>query len=312
MLFRSHTLQALKKWCYDHVSRDYQPTEHSYDAYLTLARYYLDDFLPRTTDINSQLIEDATRYGFDHFLSSLRCDKALLNNTNAYQMTPLHIAASLGHEHTVHALLTHGASPLARNAQEELPIHRALLTPIDSDAEQIKKRTRIFHALLEKAPDVLESTNNSGDTVFHLMASQGFSNLLQAVVPDTYHHNHQLHYPIHIAILNNQINAAKTLLSQEKVKSELGPHDQNALHYATRYGIKTMVEACIKAMPDALDAKDQSGKTPLILAAEAENHDAIECLLTHGANKDCVDNYHKTFQDYIDEKSNPTYRGGKR
>ena len=147
-------LNALKTWCHQHLSRDIHYTgEASYSRYVELARAFLDRFIPSTqvnsTEIKADLdnltpIQYAAYRGFDRFIeSSTPISEVQLNQGNASDMTPLHLAAQGGHVHTVAVLLAKGADLTKKNKLAELPIHAALAIPL-SHSEQLKKNKAII------------------------------------------------------------------------------------------------------------------------------------------------------------------------
>ena len=299
-------LNALKTWCHQHLSRDIHYTgEASYSRYVELARAFLDRFIPSTqvnsTEIKADLdnltpIQYAAYRGFDRFIeSSTPISEVQLNQGNASDMTPLHLAAQGGHVHTVAVLLAKGADLTKKNKLAELPIHAALAIPL-SHSEQLKKnKAIIFRKLWQSNPSTLAYKNYEGDTVLHSMAYHGYDQLIHDVL-DSYPEgafmfNNYGHYPIHAAILNNQITCAKSLLSIPNVATLADSKYRVALHYAALYGSKEIMELCCEVTDD-LNICDTEGKTALILANEADNHDAQEVLAAHGIHLPLAVNVH--------------------
>ena len=288
----------LSQWCLEHISQDlvYRgPIEEEYSYYQALAEHYLDGFLahvpsnleePLSLFSGLNAIQYAAYRGYSQFITSLPTTCSLDRST-ASGMTGLHLAAASGYYHTVQALLALGASPFIINAQGQLPLHSALLVPVLHDDGLMERKADIFRALLAVDPHTITAQDESGDTVCHLLAAFGFDGLLSEVMArhgqDACHKNNQSHYPIHIAILNNQVGAAQVLLSLEAVATLADAEGRVALHYAAKYGTKGMVLLCCSATPD-INVQDGARKTPLLVAVEVNNREAIQVLLEQDAD----------------------------
>lgn len=288
----------LSQWCLEHISQDlvYRgPVEEEYSYYQALAKHYLDDFLahvpsnleePLALFSGLNAIQYAGYRGYSQFIAALPTTCSL-DTSGASGMTGLHLAAASGHYHTVQVLLALGASPLKTNAQGQLPLHSALLVPVLHDDGLMDRKSAIFRALLAVDPETITVQDVSGDTVCHLLAAFGFDKLLSEVmarnVKDACHKSNQSQYPIHIAILNNQLGAAEVLLGLKEVALLADAEGRVALHYAAKYGTKPMVALCCKATPD-INVQDGAHKTPLLVAVEANNREAIHLLLEQGAD----------------------------
>jgi ankyrin repeat protein len=297
------SLKIIEAWCHAHVSMDvlfHGNLSEKYSQYLGLARHYLDEFLAHIPlnfseaplFNNMSLIQYAAYQGYDHYINSLTVQKDFYNEGNMAGMTPLHLAALEGNAHTIEVLLNKGANPLKANSSDQLPIYSALVVPMLYEEDLIKKKERVFRILKIQAPETIMHTDKSGDTVFQLMAVNGFTILMAEVLKEdtqlAFYKNNFTHYPIHTAILNQQIDICRLLLVIPKVASLADVDKRVALHYAARYGTKDMVELCCKASTD-LNIRDSYNKTPLILAAEAQNMNGIHVLIDHGADAALTD-----------------------
>lgn len=289
---------VLEYWCTNHVSSDLPyggtPAE-KYAQEMDLVKHYLDVFLPNVPkDLskhvagldNQTALQYAASLGYDHFIHDTPCTQTLLDEPDTRGMTPLHVAATKGYVHTLTVLLAKGANPRTLNFQAEHPIHQALFVPMLHDEAFIPKKQKILHRLITQAPDTMAHKDNRGDTIFHLMAAQGWtsfmSQLLETHPEGAFYQNNHSHYPIHTAILNNACDVAKTLLAIDKVPLLTDAKQQTPLHYAARYGSKDMVQCCSRFTPD-VHCEDNEGKTPLELATDANNTEALQILLERGA-----------------------------
>ncbi len=307
-------LHVLQQWCHEHISQDinYQGTaQEKYTWYMALATHYNDYFLAKLPENPEQIDENilafknmnavqyAADHGYDRYIMGLtRLPNDVLNKPNSAGMTPLHLAAVNGHVHTLRALIAQGANPNKTNKQSQLPIHSALIIAARYTSTLIENKEAIFRELDTLTPDLMARKDNSGDTVLHLMAcaamgSHVFSALCAELLSRDAHPqqyaNHQTHYPIHTAILNNKIAIIESLLKVDGVARLTDAEGKVALHYAAQYDApQTVLEQCIAATPD-INCRDRSRRTPLMVAAEAKNISAMDALIKHGADATMTD-----------------------
>lgn len=298
-------LNTLKAWYKEHISQDidYEGSEQEqYALYYTGAAHYLDNFLahrPSNSGENASFfgnqstIHYAAQQGYDRYISAQPViAESIINEGDAYKMTPLHKAAIQGHEFTVRALLSKGASVHLANAQDQLAIHAALFVPMLHDVQLVQRKERIFFSLLPLTPESLTMQDKDGNTLLHLLTTQSFDNLIAQLIQNhselAFIKNHASLYPIHTAILNSQAKAVDLLLSINGV-AELGDTQKClALHYAARYGTAAMVRSCCDAAADS-NSRDALGRTPLLWAASAGNNEVFNALIKNGADTSLVD-----------------------
>ena len=300
----ANQLQRLKTWWQTEVSRDItfngSPVEQ-YKHFLSEAKRYLNVFLANKF-AHMNAIQYAALHGYDHYLSKLNEEPDPFNQPDKDGMTPLHWAAYKGHVHTVQSLLDKGANPKKLNANSQMPLYSALLVPMRHEQKLFELKKTIFNLLLESAPKSVNHQDKGGESVFHLMAGNDhFNDLLKEALKKNSaalsRPNNLKQYPIHTAILNNKINNARMLLeSNASVGMQSDRNNRVALHYAAECSSDEMMSVCIAATND-INVRDTYNKTPLILAAEAGNKDAISALLHHHANPDLVDCDKQTYHD---------------
>ncbi|MFA6302000.1 MAG: ankyrin repeat domain-containing protein [Legionella sp.] len=294
-------LDDLKNWCRSNVSAVLEFTGKPEDVYLKyfeVAKAYLDNFIVWKPEDNTKVlaefedmnaIQRAAYKGYDVFLDSLKLPTAdAFNLENEYGMTPLHLAALKGHLNTIKLLLSKGAQPIYANKSGQFPVYSALVMAISDTPELKKKKCEIFNLLIEKE-DFLSAVDLSGETIMHLMALNGFDNLIKEVLKHrsqlAFNCNHRSRYPIHVAILNKQVNAVKELLQVEGMSEVTDENNRNPLHYAAMYSGLPIIKECIAASKN-IDARDTFARTALLLAAESGNLPAVQELIK---NKACID-----------------------
>lgn len=298
-------LEILEQWVHEKISEDIifiGSSETKYQQYLFLAEYYLDKFLsniPETVDFASKfsgmnIIHYAAYRGYHHFLNTLELPKHYWSEPNQEGLTCLHLAATQGHEHTVSVLLSKGADLEKNNKLGQPPVFTAALMPLKSDPRLIAKKENIIRHLLKHAPGLISHQDNNKDTLFHLLATYGFNQLMQELLEQQSHSeliatpNNTHQYPIHNAILNNHIQIIRMLLKTKHVAALNDANGQVALHYAAAYGTQETVKLCHQAT-DTINVLDNLHRTPIMLAVQNKNKSAIDYLLHHHANVNSLD-----------------------
>ncbi len=278
-------LNRLKAWCYKQVSHDVTYHDHAakvqYDNYMDMAKKHTINVLSKPPE---EAIQYAAIHGYDRYLSKLDLPATAFNNTDKNNMSPLHWAACYGHRHTVDVLLQKGASPRAINNHAHLPICSALFIPTKHTEQLLTNKAAIFKTLLKRHPGSLNHLDEDDNSVLHLLVTHDhFNDLIKKILkkhPDVFLiPNAKKEYPIHTSILNNQIQNTQILLkSNLSFATQANRYNRTALHIAAQCGSSEMLHLCIEHSPD-INIKDSYGKTPLILAAEYENNDAVALLL---------------------------------
>lgn len=318
----SQQVILLEQWCKDNISRDcdYAGTnEERYDKYSDLARDYLDKFLPSMPAEYGQIVDNfnhmntiqyASYCGYDHYLAQLDKDMVtpVINAGNSAGLTPLHLAALRGHFHSVERLLNLGASPKLPNKENQYPLYSALFLPMIYEPELKKKKIAIYELLRSKAPELIIEEDTSGNTVMDLMAANGFESLIADLVEKNhsalFHANNYTRFPIHVAILNHQLDITKELLKAKGMTGVIDSQASTPLHYAVMYTDEPFVAACCDA-GSKLEAQDNRGRTALLLAAEVGSLPLVELLIKRGANPLASDSLGYTLLHYAVLSDNP-------
>lgn len=299
----SKRLELLKDWFQKNISSDFHSSENDedqFEQYKQITEMYLDVILPEIThDIakanpkfnGENLVSFLSFIGFDRVLASLKPEKTFLNTKNLNGLTPLHQAALEGNINTVYVLLSLGADPSILNKRKQYPLFSALILPILHEDELKQNKIKIFN-LLKGNVNQFSNQDDNGDTVLHQMALHGFDTLIKdtlATHPELASiKNKHSHYPIHTAILNDQIESVIPLLQINNGSTLKDSNGWMAIHYAARYANEEMLEECCKFTTNK-DTKDIMGKTPLMLAAELGRLSAVKTLIEHGAQIDLTD-----------------------
>lgn len=226
-------------------------------------------------------------------LETMKLKELVVSNWhNEFRMTMLHLACVYGQIKTFKTLLSLGIKVDTKNSRGQTALHSALTLPIHADEAQKDNKEIMASVLIAHTPALLTVADNDGNCAMHNMALHGFNTLLKEAISTTplliKTANSQTHYPIHIAILNDQIEAATNLLAIAECALLADSKGQNALHYAAQYGSEEMIKLCLESSKDN-NSQDSEEKTALILAVENDRLEAAKLLLAEEVEVDKVD-----------------------
>ncbi|KAH7841992.1 hypothetical protein Vadar_000279 [Vaccinium darrowii] len=133
-------------------------------------------------------------------------------------------------------------------------------------------RSKAYKSTSEKTPESLaflcnftrdhgpEPIDKRGDTVLHLLATNGNKIALQSL--------------LRAGLLSNDL-----LMTKNK-------QGNTALHEAVRFGHKEVAEIMLRTQPELVSLRNNAEETPLYLAAEYGKKEVFEVL--EGFNSDCM------------------------
>lgn len=299
----SKNLGLLKNWFEENISRDqkFMGTEtEQWAQYKAVTESYFEVIEPSiehdidkpTPLLNGQsALSVLVETGLDGVLLKVRPSKDLLNKPNSNGQTSLHQAAMEGWLNTAKVLLSLGANTSAVNKQNQNPLFCTLIMPMDYSEEYKANKIALFELLKTEGNQSLSHQDQAGDTVLHQMAKHDFgqlmSDLLRSKPQLARIRNNAGHYPIHTAVLNEQIENARLLLNVKNTENLADSHGRVALHYAARVGNIEMIKLC--CTKNSINVIDKERKTPLMLAAQLGDLDTVKALIGLGARVDMED-----------------------
>lgn len=179
--------------------------------------------------------------------------------------SPLHVAAQLGHNGMVHALLLHGADRTAPDSEGRTPLHLAArgghLSVVDL---LLAAGTGVDYVNLRCYRD-RDRNDRRGETALDLAAGRGHADVLKSLLG-------------HGAAINAWDAAGLTALHRVAVaggKECCGDGPRS-------------IDVLVDHEAD-LDARNGEGRTPLHFAAEKGRSDTLMALLEHGADENALD-----------------------
>lgn len=92
--------------------------------------------------------------------------------------------------------------------------------------------------------------------------------------------------PLHVAVVQGSVPLAKILISKgANLEAPSEDRGARATHLAANFGELEMLNLLLDAGAD-IEARDQKGQTPLLLAAATNNTEVVKVLLDRGADKE--------------------------
>ena len=222
--------------------------------------------------------------------------------------TPLTLAAMNRHDNVVHALSDYDCEVLAKDKDAYtallhsscergyVGIVMALLTDHKADVNYrihsgdtliilaaICKQEPIVHALLSDSGCLVDAKNQDGYTALHYSCKYGHIDIVKTLVKHKANVNARTdsgNTPLTLATRNKHDSVVHALLSDSQCLVDAkGQDGYTALEYSCRYGLVDITRTLVKHKAD-VNARTDSGDTPLTLAAEHGHDNVVHALLS--------------------------------
>ena len=289
------------------------------DTPLTLAARKQHDTVVHTLLSDSQCLVDAKgqdgynalqyscRYGHVVIAKTLVNNKANVNAKTDSGDTPLTLAARHEHDNVVHALLSDSQCLVDAKGQDgytalhyscrygHVDIAKTLVnnkanvnaktdsgdTPLTLAARH--EHDNVVHALLSDSQCLVDAKGQDGYTALHYSCRYGHVDIARTLV------NHKANVnvktdsgdtPLTLAVRHEHDNVVHALLSDSQCLMDAkGQDGYTALHYSCKQGHVDRVRTLIKHK-SSVNARTDSGDTPLTLAARHEHDNVVHALLS--------------------------------
>eukprot|EP00049_Salpingoeca_infusionum_P014862 m.284501 g.284501 ORF g.284501 m.284501 type:complete len:1109 (-) comp15763_c0_seq1:408-3734(-) len=198
--------------------------------------------------------------------------KSLITLTDKYDLSPMHVAASLGHVAVIDMLKTAGASTHPTDDSELTPLHYAVM----------HGHFKVVKYLL-KDHTLTQDRDEKGQSALHLVCRHGYHDMIPLFLSAGADINakddaHQT--PLVEAAMAGKRRCAFLLLENEAHVSVRDKTGMTALHHAANNGYSSVVELLLERGAD-ISAQDQMGATCLDLAAKKGHIDAVKAIINH-------------------------------
>uniref|UniRef100_A0A8C7M8I1 Ankyrin 1 n=1 Tax=Oncorhynchus kisutch TaxID=8019 RepID=A0A8C7M8I1_ONCKI len=190
-------------------------------------------------------------------------------------LTPLHVAAFMGHLNIVKNLLHRGASPNASNVKVETPLHMA------SRAGHCE--VALF--LLQNTAQV-DAKAKDDQTPLHCAARMGHKELVKLLLEHKANPDSATtagHTPLHIAAREGHTHTSRILLDGAAQQTKMTKKGFTPLHVACKYGKLDVVELLLERGANP-NAAGKNGLTPLHVAVHHNNLEVAKLLVSKGGN----------------------------
>ncbi|XP_035898652.1 uncharacterized protein LOC118506080 [Anopheles stephensi] len=228
--------------------------------------------------------------------------------------TPLMVACATGHFEAAQLLLQHGANGLFQNETNTSPWHcavhggnRAILSlllalnpAVNVNAVTRDKRSALSIAIesdqTEAQIDFLLTTAGVTVQAEHVLHAclQGKRNMLQLFLNRQPAHISAKDFlqrsPLMIAVILNDATTVQYLLDRGADRNAVNLLGMNCLHVAALNNLSGITKVLLAAQVDR-EAEDNFGRTPLVVALEAEHLTIVEQLLHSGASPESAYGY---------------------
>ncbi|XP_053560505.1 ankyrin repeat domain-containing protein 35 isoform X2 [Bombina bombina] len=146
-----------------------------------------------------------------------------------------------------------------------------------------------------------------GQSAFHLAASRGLTDCLNVIICHKVEINAKTDdgcTALHLAASNCHPDCVKLLLQRGAHEDSIDFHSRTPLHCAAASGCVSSILSLCDSEDTILDAVDDDGRTPLMIAAECNHPTVCSLLLDRGAQVNLTDRDKKTALILACEKGN--------
>ncbi|XP_025026148.1 ankyrin-2 isoform X6 [Python bivittatus] len=190
-------------------------------------------------------------------------------------LTPIHVAAFMGHLNIVLLLLQNGASPDVTNIRGETALHMA------ARAGQVE----VVRCLLRNGA-LVDARAREEQTPLHIASRLGKTEIVQLLLQHMAHPDAATtngYTPLHISAREGQVDVASVLLEAGAAHSLATKKGFTPLHVAAKYGSLDVAKLLLQRRASA-DSAGKNGLTPLHVAAHYDNQKVALLLLEKGSS----------------------------
>ncbi|XP_068108327.1 ankyrin repeat domain-containing protein 35 isoform X2 [Hyperolius riggenbachi] len=160
-----------------------------------------------------------------------------------------------------------------------------------------KGDTKKLSAILSKRPIRATKNGPNGQSAFHVAAAKGLIDCVNVIISHKVEINAKTDdgcTALHLASSNCHPECVKVLLQHGAHEDSIDFQGRTPLHCAATSGCVSSVLHLCNAEDTILDATDDDGRTPLMIAAQRNHPTVCSLLLDRGAQVDMTDREKKT------------------
>lgn len=197
----------------------------------------------------------------------------LIEQTDRYDNTPLHIAAEKGFKNVVQMLIDHHADVECSNDEDLTPLHLAA----------INGNKKVAIALLNKQQNIINDEDESGNTALHLAAINGHPKLVDLFVDfgaGVDSRNNLLWTPLDCAAARGHTECVLRLIDRDSPIDPMDLAKTTPLHLASREGHSDVVKTLLENGAD-VTIVNHEGRNALDMAIENSQKEVALTILDH-------------------------------
>lgn len=211
-------------------------------------------------------------------LLEYKCDP---NISNKYQKTPLYIASRFGHLNTVRTLLSYNSKSNIGTIDNETPLLVA------SRGGHID----IVELLIQNNSDI-NIINKDSQTPLYIAASNGRCDIVELLLKNGCDRNKSdflNETPLYVATYQGHIEVVRVLI-KHKCDPTIGDvNNQTPIHMASFKNYPLIIKLLLESNhQNIIDATDNKGQTPLLIAADNGFTEIVQMLLQSRAKPDIM------------------------
>ena len=234
-------------------------------------------FVNSKTKLGWTALHFAAHKGNTELAAYLIKSGATLDGMTIKKQTPMHLAAAAGQKETCQKLLELEATVDSNDDQEQKPIHLAAQ----------HDHTHLVQLFLEARPSLVSSTTKDGNTLAHLAAKKGSTDVLKAMfavdkaLVTNAKNRFNSNSPLHLATEGGHIESVKLML-----ENGVSPTDENndgftPVHLAAKCGHADIFDIFAKSGVSLKQPSSKIGMTALHIASYFGEEEITRELFKH-------------------------------
>ncbi|KAK3773373.1 hypothetical protein RRG08_023251 [Elysia crispata] len=208
--------------------------------------------------------------------------KQLINESDCYDNSPLHIAAKQGYLEILQCLLENGADLDDKNEEEETPLHLAAK----------HGRTNIVRELIKTDTTIVNDEDEDSNTALHLAAQCGHHKVVKLLLDlgaDVSARNYNAWTPLDLAASKGWTKTCSVLLEEDAPVDPIDKNKTTPLHLASSFGHSKVVKLLLEWDAD-VTLRDDGGRNCLGRAIENHHVNVAEVIINSDVWKDALRN----------------------